>query len=296
LLKDTILQGKQSKRDESDASMQYWDVISNTMADDPPSTVWRRHSDAVNGLLLARWLHKNRYHSILKTDLFDESIGVGLCSFLSNYCDELHGIDISEVCVKAATSRYPALQAHTADVRDLPYPNEYFDCIVSNSTLDHFPALEEIGNSLEELNRVLRPGAELIITLDNLMNPLIWLRSILPQQWLSRAGLLPYYVGETLTTRGLHKMLIKAGFEISASSVSLHCPRVAAIPLSSWIQKNCAERGQQRWLRLLMGFEWLTRTPLRHVTGYFIAVHAKKPENRSHGLEGGGTDVLSSRG
>lgn len=273
------MQEKQPKQSASDTAMRYWDSISETMADGPSNTLWRRHSDAVNELLVARWLHKNRYHSILKTDLFDESIGVGLCSFLTNYCDEVHGIDISEVCVKAATGRYPALQASTADVRDLPYPNDYFDCIFSNSTLDHFPAQEDIGISLEELHRVLRPGAELIITLDNLQNPLIWLRSILPKQWLRRAGLLPYYVGETLTTRGLHKMLISAGFEISASSVILHCPRVAAIPLSGWIQKYCAERGQQRWLRLLMGFEWLTRTPLRYVTGYFVAVHAKKPEH-----------------
>jgi ubiquinone/menaquinone biosynthesis C-methylase UbiE len=171
---------------------------------------------------------------------------VGLCSFLSNYSDELHGIDISEVCVKAASKRYPALQTRRADIRDLPFPNGYFDCIVSNSTLDHFPTVDDIETSLGEINRVMRPGAEFIITLDNLQNPIIWLRSILPNHWLHRAGLLPYYVGATLTTRGLRDMLIKAGFEVKASSAILHCPRVIAIPLSRWIQKHCSERGQQR--------------------------------------------------
>ena len=247
------------------------------MADGPSNIVWRRHSDAVNELMLTRWLHNNRYHSLLKTDLFDESIDVGLCSFLSSYSDELHGMDISEVCIQAANKRYPALQARKADVRDLPYPNGYFDCIVSNSTLDHFPAVTDIETSLREINRVMRPGAEFIITLDNLQNPIIWLRSILPYQWLHRAGVLPYYVGATLTTRGLRNMLIKAGFEVKASSAILHCPRVVAIPLSNWIQKYCSERGQQRWLRVLMAFEWLSRTPLRYVTGHFVAVHAIKP-------------------
>ena len=186
-------------------------------------------------------------------------------------------MDISEVCIQAASKRYPALQTRKADVRDLPYPNRYFDCIVSNSTLDHFPALGDIETSLGEINRVMRPGGEFIITLDNLQNPIIWLRSILPYQWLHRIGLLPYYVGATSTIRGLRKMLIEAGFEVKASSVILHCPRVAAIPLSNWIQKHCSQRSQQRWLRVLMAFEWLSRTPLRYVTGHFVAVHAIQP-------------------
>ena len=241
--------------------MQYWDVISNTMADDPPSTVWRRHSDAVNVMLLARWLQKGRYHSLLKTDLFDEAIGAGLCSFLSDYSTDLHGIDISEVCIEAANKRYPALQARTADVHELPYPDQYLDCIVSNSTLDHFPEVNDIETSLGELHRVLRPGGEFIITLDNLQNPAIWLRSVIPYRLLHRIGLLPYYVGATLTTRGLRKMLIKAGFEVQEDAAILHCPRVMAIPISNWIQKHCSERCLERWLKLLMSFEWLARTP-----------------------------------
>jgi SAM-dependent methyltransferase len=271
------MQEKHQKRGASDTATRYWDFISNTMAVEPSNTVWRRHSDTVNELLLTRWLHKNRYHSLLKTDLFDESIDVGLCSFLSNYCDELHGMDISEVCIQAARKRYPDLQTSKADVRDLPYTNGYFDCIVSNSTLDHFSAVKDIETSLREINRVMRSGAEFIITLDNLQNPIIWLRSILPNQWLHRAGLLPYYVGATLTTRGLRTMLTKVGFEVKTSSTILHCPRVVAIPLSNFIQKHCSERGQQRWLRVLLAFEWLGRTPLRYLTGHFVALHAIKP-------------------
>ena len=264
------------KADAPDTT-QYWDSVSNTLASGPPNTVWRRHSDAVNELLLTRWLRKKRYPSLLKTDLFDESIGVGLCAFLSNYSEELHGIDISEVCVQAAGKQYPNLRAKTGDVRDLPYSKGSFDCIVSNSTLDHFRVVEDIETSLGQLNRTLRPGGDFIITLDNLQNPVIWLRSILPNRWLHRMGVLPYYVGATLTMRGLRNMLIEAGYEIKASTVILHCPRVVAIPLSGLIQKYCSERGQQRWLRALMAFEWLGRTPLRWLTGHFVAIHATKP-------------------
>lgn len=261
-----------------DADTQYWDSVSSVMAKAPPDEVWRRHGDTVNEHLLSRWLGEESYPSLLKTDLFDESIGVGLCAFLSSHSDELHGIDISEICVAAASKRYPGLRARKADVRELPYPDGRFDCIVSNSTLDHFSSLEDIEVSLAELNRVLRPGAEFIITLDNLQNPVIWLRDALPYRWLNRVGLLPYYVGSTTTMTGLRKMLTVAGFEIKESTAILHCPRVAVVPLSNLIQKHCTERGRQRWLRFLKAFEWLGRTPLRYFTGYFVAVHAIKKQ------------------
>jgi len=261
----------------SDTAARYWDSISNTIADGPINTVWRRHSDTVNERLLREWLQNGRYSFLLKTDLFDESIGVGLCLFLSDHSHEVHGIDISEFCVKAASERYPSVQTSVADIRKLPYASGYFDCIVSNSTLDHFPALEDIETSLEELRRVLRPGGELIITLDNLQNPVIWLRSILPFHWLHRIGLLPYYVGATTTKTGLKKMLTQNGFQVTAMTAILHCPRAAAIPLSNWTQRHCAELGLRRWLRTLMAFEWLGRTPLRYFTGHFIAVRAIKP-------------------
>jgi len=261
----------------SDNATRYWDSISNTIAQAPTNVVWRRHSDTVNERLLSRWLRSKKYPRLLKTDLFDESIGVGLYYFLSRYCDDVHGIDISEVCAREAGERYPGLRLNVADVRKLPYASGCFDCIVSNSTLDHFPAPEDIQTSLEELHRVLRPGGEFILTLDNLQNPVIWLRSILPYQWLHRIGLLPYYIGATTTKRGLRKMLTRTGFQVTASAAILHCPRVAAIPLSNWTQSHCTERGRQRWLRILMAFEWLGRTPLRYLTGHFIAVHAIKP-------------------
>jgi SAM-dependent methyltransferase len=261
----------------SDTATHYWDSVSNTAAKGPTNGVWRRHSDTVNERLLSQWLHTKKYPCLLKTDLFDESIGVGLCSFLSSYSDEIHGVDISEVCARAASERYPGMRPSVADILKLPYASGYFDCIVSNSTLDHFPALEDIETSLGELNRVLRPGGEVIVTLDNLQNPVIWLRSILPYQWLHRIGVLPYYVGATTTKTGLKKMLDEAGFQVTASAAILHCPRVAAVPLSNWAQRHCTEQARRRWLGILMAFEWLGRTPLRYLTGHVIAVRAIKP-------------------
>jgi hypothetical protein len=44
----------------------------------PAETLWREHSDAVNGALLVRWLARESCGLLLKTDLFDEAMGEGL--------------------------------------------------------------------------------------------------------------------------------------------------------------------------------------------------------------------------
>ena len=58
-------------------------------------------------------------------------------------------------------------------------PRGSFDLVVSTSTLDHFGHASDIGDALAELNRVLRKGGELVITMDNTGNPVIALRRII---------------------------------------------------------------------------------------------------------------------
>jgi ubiquinone/menaquinone biosynthesis C-methylase UbiE len=47
------------------------------------------------------------------------------------------------------------------DGHTLPFKNETFDCILSNEVLEHVPNLRE---SLTELNRVLKPGGKIMVT------------------------------------------------------------------------------------------------------------------------------------
>src|SRR5574341_1753589 len=103
------------------------------------------------------------------------------------------GIDLSLLTVRAAKLRHHGLKATGADVRHLPFADGVFDVIVSNSTLDHFESSDEIISSLQELHRVLRTGGQLLLTLDNLANPLISLRNVLPFGLLNRLNIVPYY-------------------------------------------------------------------------------------------------------
>ncbi len=224
----------------------------------------------MNRALLERWLPERGLTRLLKTDLFEEAIGEGLYPLLQSKADRVEAIDVSEAVIAAARSRHPLLDARLADVRRLPYEDCAFDAVLSNSTLDHFDSLADVADALRELHRVLAPGGVLLLTLDNLANPLVALRNALPFEWLERIRLVPHYVGATCGPRGLHRLLRGAGFEVERIGAVMHVPRVAALA-------GAAVLPGRPLLRFLLACERLGRWPTRYVTGQFVAARAVKP-------------------
>jgi len=251
-----------------------YDPFLNANAKFPP--LWRHHSDRINTELLRRWLPANRIDLLLKTDLFDEAIVEGLHSILTLHAKRLIGIDLSLPVMSEARLRYPHLQAVETDVRWLPFPDGKFDVIVSNSTLDHFESFDEIVVSLHEFYRILRPGGQLILTLDNLANPLIFLRNNLPFRLLHHLGIVPYFVGVTLGPHRLRHLLQGIGFDIIEVDAIMHCPRMFAVAIARWLERHASLKTQNAFLRFLMVFENCSRLPTRFLTGHFIAVKAIK--------------------
>lgn len=117
----------------------------------------------------------------------------------------------------------------------------------------------------------------MILTLDNLANPVIFIRSRLPFRFLHRFRIVPYYVGATCGPTGLRAILAEVGFKLIEVDTIMHCPRVLAVLLARWIEKNTGSDLQRRYLRFLNVFECLSRLPTRFLTGYFIAVRAIRP-------------------
>jgi SAM-dependent methyltransferase len=282
---------------------RYWDSVG--AAFDTENRLWRAHSDAINAALVSRWASASA-HRVLKTDLFDEFLGPGLYSVLRERAQTLVAIDLSTTIARGARERHEgpiggrerhegpiggacegrespiggarhgreALIAVTADVLRLPFASQSFDLVVSTSTLDHFAHFEQVEQSLAEIKRVLRKGGQLILTLDNLVNPVIALRAALPPSILQRLGLTAYFVGATCGPRRLRQSLERAGFEVRDMDAILHAPRVLAIPASRWILRHGSPRLQERCARALMTFESMARWPTRFVSAYFIAVSA----------------------
>lgn len=256
---------------------KYWDSVVKAWAETQRQMVWRRHSDAVNTQLLRRWLPSAPVPRLLKTDLFDEAVSSGLYSLLAEHADHLLGIDLSPGIAKVVKRRFPDLASCAADVCDLPFDDDSFDIIVSISTLDHFDSRQEIQAALHELSRVLRPGGRLLLTLDNLSHPAVWLRNILPQGVLVGLGLLPYKAGTTCGPRRLKDFCSNAGLEVVSSTAILHCPRALAVAGARLLEHFASARTQSRYLGLLLSFERMESWPTRFRTGHFTAIHARKP-------------------
>lgn len=266
--------------DESAAAASYWDQVAREWGRDGASAkesrTWRMVSDAVNEQMLRRWLSPNPAGTVLKTDLFDEVTGSGLVPWLASNFGHVTGVDISRSLVGMARERFPLLHAETADVRSLPFADASFDNIVSNSTLDHLASADDIAVALGELHRVLRRGGNLVVTLDNPVNPVVAVRNALPARLRSASGMVAFQVGATLGPGRLTSLLRATGFEVSATSAVFHCPRLIAVLAGNVIDRRGSAAAKQRFVSLCAAFEGLRVLPTRFLTGYFVAVLARK--------------------
>jgi len=252
-----------------------WAAVADHWRRARPQRLWRAHADAITRALCERWWPPHRISAVLKTDLFDEAFGDGLGEWFETRAATAVGIDVTPAVAREAAARSPQLETTVADVRRLPFAARCFDVVVSNSTLDHFHAVAEIGIALQELHRVLRPGGLLILTLDNPSNPLVALRNWLPFGVLHRLRLVPYSVGATMRSQDLVRQLTAIGFTIDAVDVVLHCPRAPGVAAAA-ICDRAGATARRTFLRGAAACERLGRWPTRAWTGYFTAVRARR--------------------
>ncbi len=124
---------------------------------------------------------------LLKTDLFDEALTTGLYPLLvGTSASRLRRRHLLfDLASRGRTQRPSASRPGRCAL--LPFADGAFGGIVSNSTLDHFASTADIVSALAELYRVLRSGGRLLLTLDNLANPVVALRNALPSRLLNRS-------------------------------------------------------------------------------------------------------------
>ena len=158
----------------------------------------------------------------------------------------------------------------------LPVADHSLDVVVSTSTLDHFERLEELERSLHELGRVLRPGGSLLLTLDNLDNPVVRLRNRLVRSRVRAFGLVPYRVGATVGRRRLREMLHGVGFVVESMGAVVHPLRTVAIPLCERAEHRWSPTARRRLLRFLAAWDRVGRLPTRYLSGYYLAVVARR--------------------
>ena len=225
--------------------------------------------------LIARWAPP-QCGLLLKTDLFEEANGDDdLLYKLKGRAVLALGIDINLETACQAKARVPGLPDIAfvgADARALPLRTNSVDVIVSNSTLDHFRLRSEFEKALAELARVLRPGGCLILTVDNVLNPLYW-----PLRWLSWAA--PFRLGYSPSPRELNTMLGEASLSVAASEQLIHNPRMLSTLVFLGLRAVLGHRADGPISALLRCFDGLGRLPTRRFTACFWAVRAGKPQS-----------------
>jgi hypothetical protein len=256
---------------------KHWNEISANWQQTDQQIMQRAFSDLLNIRLFDNWLSfPQKAQRLLKTDLFDESLSDGLCPLLFKRAHRVICMDLSISTVISARRRYPHLLAVVADARHLPFVPGTFDVIVSNSTLDHFETSADIIASLKDLRLVMGNKAQLLVTLDNKTNPIIYLRNALPYKLLNKLGFVPYYVGATLSVRGLKKVLQDLNFSVPDTTVFWHFPRIIMLGMAYLIYRFFSEKSKQRFLKIILSFERLSKLPTRYITGQFVAARAIK--------------------
>lgn len=96
--------------------------------------------------------------------------------FWANIVGEWHALDINEAAIEVARELalealppqlYRKLKFIVGDATRLELENEYYDVVVSFSTIDHIPGKENRVKAVSEMCRVLKKGGYLIITVPN---------------------------------------------------------------------------------------------------------------------------------
>jgi len=119
---------------------------------------WFRGMREISAALLGRRLHTS-------ARVLDAGCGTGgyLRWLLERGTfDSSAGVDVAAAAVELARERVPEAELHVAPLSALPFPDETFDLAVTNDVVQHVDE-SEIGRSIDELRRVLRPGGTLLV-------------------------------------------------------------------------------------------------------------------------------------
>lgn len=230
--------------------------------------------------LIKRWADLNQTKIILKTDLFAEAIHP-FRSFLWDLLKANHiviGIDISLEVTSLASHRTAQnspnylTQYANSDVRQLPFANNSFDLIISDSTLDHFHQSHEIITALSELSRVLKPSGTLIVTMDNKGN----ITDPLMRLW-NNLGWSRVFLGKSCSIKELNQALAKVGLQVVDNAAIIHNPRFFVRETVTRIRKLEPNRFNRCIRRCLAFFDRFENKKTRYLTAQFIAAKAVKP-------------------
>jgi len=108
--------------------------------------------------------------------ILDAGCGRGFYSHtiaLFPFVKRIYGIDINEKYLQVAKTHCTnkKIKLIKSSIYSLPFPSNYFDCIVLSEVLEH---LTDERKTLIELRRVLKKGGIILLTVPNANYPFLW--------------------------------------------------------------------------------------------------------------------------
>ena len=125
------------------------------------------------------------------------------------HCDRVYGVDVSELAIERAKERFPGITLSVIDPENrLPFPDEFFDTISAIDVMEH---LLDTESTLEEFNRVLKPGGTVLIATNELSRSKLFLIALFYHNtyFYPASPHIRYF-----TRNSLEDLLRRKGFEV----------------------------------------------------------------------------------
>ena len=199
----------------------YWDKVADKVGDYYLIPRLAEYKNREYTDLLGKW-GIGVIKRILMTDLYEAACGNnGIYSYLNSISNDVLGLDIScKFCLKARDNfkqQNIDIGIISGDATMAPLANESVDVIISPSTFDHFP---QVDQALNECHRILRPGGKLILALNSANNPFFRLGVRLAERFKKYEYQTDYFYSVRQTTT----LLEQAGFAAGRSTAIMHVP------------------------------------------------------------------------
>ncbi len=131
-----------------------------------PSFVWRAGQDRRLAMIL-QWAQPNATGKLGR--VLVDGCGVGsYVKVLQPSADQVYGIDIEPEHLTRAVANAPQAHLQIAAGEQLPYPDNFFDLVLSHEVLEH---VQDDHLAAAEMARVLKPGGRAVIFAPNRLYP-----------------------------------------------------------------------------------------------------------------------------
>ena len=97
--------------------------------------------------------------------VLDCGCGTGLATPYLLCAESVHALDLSEEMLERLQRKFPTRKLHAArgDVRQLPYPDGMFDCVLVANVLQHLHPGDQ-PRAVAEIMRMLKPGGRFSVS------------------------------------------------------------------------------------------------------------------------------------